>query len=212
MRTGGLYSFTRRPPAELPSIAALAKSSNITAGKLPAFKRLAEASLRPGMTRVCSPRQSADHFAVLGTSRDGPGRRADELTKEAPLRCFTAGSLPLQRCGLRSGNLNKRGMMLRRSGNNENRLKCHRQRASAGDHCRSNLEHEAILQEKCCGGPKRLSYEKSCGLFGRRRCASTSRLRSGNTPVFVMLRIRVARLKDKKRAGVFSTPAAASAS
>jgi hypothetical protein len=40
----------------------------------------------PGMTRVRCPRERTYDLAVLRASRKGPGRRADELAKEATLR------------------------------------------------------------------------------------------------------------------------------
>jgi hypothetical protein len=58
-------------------------------------------------------------------------------------------------------------MLLGSGGDDESRLKCHRQCESAPDDCRSNLEHEAILTQKSCGPAFRLSYEKDCAVLER---------------------------------------------
>ena len=114
------------------------------------------------VTRVRARRECTDQHAVLRAGRNGAGGRADELTKEMSLRHWSVRRVRLWSSQCRSLCL---GMLLGRCRNHQDGLKCHCQSKSAGGHCRSNFEHEAMMRAKYCGGRKPLSYENSCDLL-----------------------------------------------
>ena len=130
------------------------------------------------VTRVRARRECTDQHAVLRAGRNGAGGRADELTKEMSLRHWSVRRVRLWSSQCRSTCL---GMPLGRCRNHQDRLKCHCQSKSAGGHCRSNFEHEAMMRAKHYGGRKPLSYENRCGPIAG-RCCPRGLPQSGNMP------------------------------